>query len=282
MLNNIHLKLAASRAVRALGTLANRIPLPFHRWPVRVLGCRMQAHTLDRYAALWLWRTGKLERFGVASLDRFCRPGMSAVDVGANIGFYALQMARRVGDRGHVCAFEPDESNLESLKQNVRRNGFQGRVTCEGKALSGQTGEATLFRNPSHHGDHRIFAGDDRTAGDRIETVSADDYFPSGSTVDLVKIDVQWAELAVLRGMQRILEENPQCALLLEINAAHNTPPDSSPESVLDLLQSAGFVVASLEGMTVAGAALPSRDDILSELEHRPYVDVVALHKGRE
>lgn len=282
MFHNIHLRLAASRGIGALAAAANRAPVPFRRWTVRVLGCRMQAHTLDRYVALWLWRTGKLERFGVANLDRFCGAGMTGVDVGANVGFYTLQMARRVGAAGHVYAFEPDRGNLGSLEQNVQLNGYHDRVTCEGKALAGQTGEATLFLNPGHHGDHRIFAGKDRAGGDAIEAVRGDDYFSPGKVIDFIKIDVQGAEESVLRGMRRLLEENPRCALLLEINSAANMPPGSSPEAVLELLGSAGFAVAAVEGMPASADRLPAREDVLRELQHRPYVDVVALHRERK
>jgi len=279
MFRNIHIRLAASRLVRGLAVLANRIPLPYSHWPVTALGCRMTAHTLDRFAALWLWRTGRLEQFGVANLDRFCRPGMHAVDVGANVGFYTLQMAKRVGDGGHVYAFEPDAGNLASLRRNVQLNGFEKRVECEGSAVGASAGSVPLYRSASHHGDHRVFASDGRAPDDTVKMASLDAYFTAGFAVDLVKIDVQGAELEVLRGMERVLRENPRCVLLLEINSAANMPSGSSPGDVIDVLASSGFHVAAADGVAAEGAL--SKQSILSELDRRPYVDVVAVHESR-
>jgi FkbM family methyltransferase len=279
MTGDIHIRLAASRRIRALAAAANRIPLPLHRWVVPVLGCRMQAHTLDRHVALWLWRTGRLERFGIANLDRYCGPGTRALDVGANIGFYTLQMARRVGPRGHVYAFEPETGNFGSLERNIGLNGLGERVTCEKRAAAAETGRASLFVNPAHHGDHRVFAGEGLRPGETVEVVRLDDYFAPGSVIDLVKIDVQGAELYVLLGMRRLLAENPQCTLLLEINAGANMAPGASPEEVLRVLESAGFAVVSVQGAAPSGTTPPAPDTLLRALDDRPYVDVVARHR---
>ncbi|HEV7517126.1 MAG TPA: FkbM family methyltransferase, partial [Thermoanaerobaculia bacterium] len=57
-------------------------------------------------------------------LRRLLRPGFKAVDVGANIGYYLLFMARLIGERGSISCFEPEPENLAELTRNIRRNGL--------------------------------------------------------------------------------------------------------------------------------------------------------------
>src|SRR5262245_23763695 len=115
-------RLARSRLFRSLFRSLNRPRAHLRRWPLRVQGHPMSGHTLDRMAALILWKFGAIERPEIRFVMHVLRPGQTFVDVGANVGYYALLAARRVGEDGRVYAFEPDRENFESLVDNVRRN----------------------------------------------------------------------------------------------------------------------------------------------------------------
>lgn len=157
-------------------------------------------------------------------------PGDVAIDVGANIGIYTLAMARQVGSTGRVHAFEPYKENADLLGLNVVRNGYSGFVTLHRAAVADKAGTARLAINTHNAGMHRLA----KEGSAEVETVCLDDLF-AGQRVDFVKIDVEGAEVAVLRGMRGILAANPDISLLVEYNrsgleAFGNTPDEMFAE----------------------------------------------------
>lgn len=86
---------------------------------------------------------GQYEREIVGKLVRYCRPGMTVFDIGANAGYLTLLMAKLVGDSGHVHAFEPIPQNSEYLLETLRINGLRN-VTVHQVAVSDQRGEARM------------------------------------------------------------------------------------------------------------------------------------------
>ena len=86
---------------------------------------------LWRVSSIYLKETGTVEmiRQELREGDVFC-------DIGANIGLYSLMAAARVGDSGQVYSFEPLAANFASLVENIRRNGFAGRMTPFSLALT--------------------------------------------------------------------------------------------------------------------------------------------------
>jgi len=82
--------------------IINRVPFPLHHFPVTVNGHRMVARTLDRFFPLCFWKFGVFGDTEVDLLGRFCREGMSVLDIGANVGFHTLLFARSVGAGARV------------------------------------------------------------------------------------------------------------------------------------------------------------------------------------
>ena len=74
-----------------------------------------------------------------------------------------------------------------------------------------------------------------------IDVSRLDDIVPKGERVDVVKIDVEGAELAVLSGMTRIVAENPQVAIIAEYGPSHLRETDISPETWFAAFQDHGF-----------------------------------------
>ena len=75
-------------------SLLNRINFPFLEFPISISGMRMYAHSLDRYLALWIKKFNFTDAFDIKLIKNFCRPGMTTVDIGANIGFYSLMLSQ--------------------------------------------------------------------------------------------------------------------------------------------------------------------------------------------
>ena len=83
---------------------------------------------------------------------------MTAVDVGANLGYYTLLFAELVGPKGQVYAFEPVPYNASLLNRSVRANGYTN-VIAVAKAVSNATGATTLHLNAGNFGNHTIVSG---------------------------------------------------------------------------------------------------------------------------
>src|SRR5262249_36182110 len=152
---------------------------------------------------------GVYEPFETGLLQNQLRPGDVVVDVGANIGYYTLLFARCVGPRGRVFAFEPDQTNFDLLRRNVERNGYTN-VTLVRKAVAAQSGKLRLYLCEDNKGDHRTYDSHDGRPSLEIDAVSLDDYFAGErGSIALIKMDIQGAEEGALRGMRRLLADNP-------------------------------------------------------------------------
>jgi FkbM family methyltransferase len=178
------------------------------------------------------------------------RPGDVVYDVGANVGLYAVLLGKVVGERGHVIAFEPVRKHYCRLQENLALNGST-QVRSFQKALGDHAGEVKIWVGEvrgdrtgagavgcDDHGD------DDSQVADAVEG----DRFREAAKLPLpalVKIDVEGAEYAVLRGLQETLAQ-PACKLVMCEIHPQFLPGEVSPEGVLDLLRSLGFTQVEL------------------------------------
>jgi FkbM family methyltransferase len=160
----------------------------------------------DKIISPFIETHGIWEPTETAIVQRVIKKGDTVLDVGANIGYYAVLFSRLVGKEGKVVAFEPDVQNFAILERNLRTNHCTN-VTAHRVAVSDGTGEKQLFLSPDNKGDHRLFKTDGR-ATRRVPTVALDDLEALQCPIHYVKIDTQGSEPAVLSGMRRIVEEN--------------------------------------------------------------------------
>jgi FkbM family methyltransferase len=147
------------------------------------------------------------------------RPGAVFVDVGANIGYYAIQAYRRVGPAGRVLAFEPHPVTMAKLRRNVALSGAGGIELFE-VALSDRAGDATLFcPRAGHHGLSSL-RPQGRSGHDAytVRAARLDDLLPPDLTrLDLIKADAEGAEGLVFRGAEATVRRF-RPAVILELN----------------------------------------------------------------
>lgn len=129
-------------------------------------------------------------------------------DVGANVGFLTVIAAGLVGSGGSVVAFEPVARNAATVRRNAALNGF-GHIAVVEKAVSDHSGRESLVLARSLGGAALASADTppDPAGTEEVEVVSIDDIVGSGSVrpPSVVKIDVEGAEIEVLRGMESTL-----------------------------------------------------------------------------
>jgi len=212
---------------------------------IRVRGLEMYSNTPDRLLASFFWKTAILESYETQLLPHLVKPGMRVADVGANIGYYTLLMARQVGPTGEVLAFEPEPNNYRLLVKNAARNNFES-ITTVSKAVTDHTGRAILFINRGHRGDHRIYPGDEPRSAVEIEATTLDAYL-AGRSIDVVKMDIQGAEMLALKGMTATIALNPELIILTEFSPHHLRKCGTHPSAFLDALESAGFYLRIID-----------------------------------
>jgi len=163
-----------------------------------------------------IFLTGEFESTTTAVLKTILKPGDIAVDVGANIGYFSLLFSRCVGSSGHVFSYEPVPRLASILRSNAKLNGFD-QITFSNLALSDHEGRALFHIGPEDNsGLSSLRQPRGSTATLDVELARFDKIFSDAKDIALVKIDVEGAELAVLRGMEGYLR-NRRPYLLVEV-----------------------------------------------------------------
>ncbi len=172
------------------------------------IGCRLKQFEVPRSGVapyfLFPYVFGTHEREVIAWYRQYLREGMCVVDIGAYVGYHTIRFARLVGRTGKVVAFEPYSPSFEILKRNVQRAKLTN-VVLEQKAVSGQNGYVTLHIADSWAGNSLIKVDGRHNQGCQVEGVTLEDYFGGDETLDLVKIDAEGSELAILQGMRSLI-----------------------------------------------------------------------------
>ena len=134
-------------------------------------------------------------------LDRVLRPGMAVLDIGSNIGYYPLMELRLIGPGGTLHAIEPDPRNVELLQTNLALNGYDD-VPVKQAAVSDVSGTAPLFLSGQRNLNTLIDAGASHLSGKTVEVDTLTLKEARGDLrPDLIRMDVEGAEVAVLRGL---------------------------------------------------------------------------------
>jgi FkbM family methyltransferase len=134
------------------------------------------------------------------------RPGMTALDIGANVGAYSLLLGQWVGSGGAVFAFEPAPEAHDGLRRHIRLNGLDAIVTPI-RAAAGAASSTARFVVGVTAGESRLATSGDRTVTTVDVSVTTIDQFCAREhlTPDFIKIDVEGAELDVLRGARETI-----------------------------------------------------------------------------
>jgi len=155
----------------------------------------------------------------------FLKPGMVFFDVGANLGQYTLLAAQQVGPTGQVHSFEPSDRMFKELTFNVALNNFNDICKLNNWAVSDSIGRARLSCRQAGAevfgslGNQDWVDGYPVTGYKEVPTSTLDEYIRQQNIghVDLIKMDIEGAELLALRGGRRLLAESYAPVIVLEM-----------------------------------------------------------------
>jgi FkbM family methyltransferase len=192
-----------------------------------------------------LFITGRYEPNEFHLLRAILRPCMVFVDVGANIGLYSLFAARRIGEQGKALAIEPSVREFAQLRRNLELNGI-AQVQALEVAVSDCPGEADLLVAPAERSGHNTLGGfaydTPLDHKERVRTERLDDIVAAQRLlrVDVIKMDIEGAELAALRGAASTLQQF-RPLLLIEVSPRSLERQGTSSERLLEHLAAAGY-----------------------------------------
>lgn len=186
-------------------------------------------------------------------IERLVRPGMVVVDVGANIGYFSLLAARKVGSQGKVYAFEPHPDNYALLVKNIQANNYTNIVALQ-KAVSNTSGTLRLFGSSTNHGRHSLEPSNVLNLVNEVEVeaITLDEYLQQvvkSQQVDLLKIDVEGAEQMVIEGGRAILEAAAPI-ILMEFWPRGLRNLGGDPLELLEIFDQAGYTISVIEEWT--------------------------------
>ncbi len=164
---------------------------------------------------------------------KLVRPGMRALDIGANYGVYAATLAALTGPAGRVVAFEPARSVAAALRRSAIHNRLPW-LQVVGLALSDRNGVAVLGGNASE----LMSLGGDPARGEAVETVTLDSWTQQNDpgAIDFVKIDAEGAEAQIVAGAREFFTRQ-------------------SPLVMLEVRRDATFDMTALEALQALGYA---------------------------
>lgn len=224
-----------------------------------------------------IFLTGYYEPNEFVYLNKFLKPGMTFIDVGANIGLYTLFAAKKVGDQGTVLGIEPSDREFQRLKAHVELNSLSNARLLQVAVSSSRTEAELLVATEKHSGHNTLGAfGYDCVMAQGKEWVHVerlDDIVQQEGLqrVDVIKMDIEGAEFLALQGAEETLAQfHP--TMLLELSDRTLKHQGCSSEQVWDFLTQSGYRIYVLDGNT--GLPVPAQRS-----DYFDWTDIIAVHE---
>lgn len=227
--SNVSYSSSTGRLLRwLLSWIPSQAVVPILQGPLRGMRWIVGAQT----HGMWL---GSYEILVQNTLANNLKPGQVFYDVGANVGFYTLFGAKYVMPEGKVFAFEPLPRNLAYLNKHITLNSL-GDITVVPCAVSNYNGDS-YFQIVGNSTSHLAEAGQLK-----VKVITLDGYVSDcGFPPDVVKVDIEGAEIEFLEGAKQCLSENRPIIVL----AVHS---EQIYRRMFDLMRSLGYRIETLQG----------------------------------
>lgn len=243
---------------------------------VEVHGQKMYVNAADEPLGRSLITTGAYEKTETEIFRSVVRPGMTVVDIGANVGYYTLIAASLVGASGSVYAFEPEPANYALLVRNIEANGFRN-VMASQEAISNRSGSMKLYIDSRNFGNRSFSRENILHDGGSVDvkTASLDGLLASRTIVneiDVIKIDAQGAEGFIVDGAKQILrDQKPKIFMEFEPEMLRNN--GTEPLGLLEELKHYGYSVKLID---IEREELRAADavQLIEECKRNGYVDL--------
>ena len=196
---------------------------------------------------------GYFEEEMLDSFMSYLKPGMTFVDIGANIGQHTLFVSRVVGPTGNVISFEPIPHLYEQIKRSTEANAMTN-ISLFNLGCGDRESRETLYINKANIGASSIVASlkDSKEEQITIHIIKAEDKLLTYKKIDLIKIDVEGYEYQALLGLEKIIERDKPVLFIEYTPTFYKRSSNDSTTNdgirLLSLLEKYGYKIKDLEG----------------------------------
>lgn len=198
---------------------------------------------LDEWIQQQIYFLGTWDRRGLNFLRNYLKKDDVFIDVGANIGAYSLVASKIVGKGGRIHSFEPVTKVFERFGENIRLNNMTN-ITANQKAVYNTSDIISIFvSSVENAGMSSVFHHDSESGIiEKVQAITIDDYVDKMNLqrVNMIKIDIEGAELFALQGMQNTLKKFRPITII-EISEDVLKNSNQSGLEVSDFMKSMGY-----------------------------------------
>ena len=171
------------------------------------------------------------------------RPGDCVIDLGANIGIFTLQASRLVGPEGRVYSFEPSPREFVRLLKHIELNGCTNVVPIASGVADSVRDEVFHLAWMGNPGQNSLFAPPNVERSVRCSFGPLGSFIPEDllSKVKLIKIDVEGAEVAVLKGAASIMPKLTNAVFVVEVVEGNLSRCGERPASIYSFFAAHGY-----------------------------------------
>lgn len=198
---------------------------------------------IDKHIFLY----GVYEPFMLDIISKYLKPGMTYIDIGANIGQHSMYAASIVGENGKIYAYEPIPKIYEQLLASSKVNKYDTIINAYNYALGEKDSKELLNVSKDIGGSSLVNnTGDTEEKIEVIIKKGNDDLF-NLSKIDMVKIDVEGYELEVLHGIKESLIKHHPIILLEYSGEFYKKNTHNNGTKILTLLIECGYTLYDIE-----------------------------------
>jgi len=193
-------------------------------------------------------------RATLAVID-YLRKGMICIDIGANLGYYALLEARKVEDTGYVYAIEPVKKNAETLEKSIKINKFKnikvyqlaiGSDNCDGEIFIHSKSNLCMINSP------KLKERDGNIGISKTKILTLDSFckIENINRIDLLRMDVEGYEAEIIKGMGKAVKLMPKGAMMfIEIHPKHMQNMKLA-KKMIDIIKAYGFKMGATQNIS--------------------------------
>lgn len=210
---------------------------------------------------------GYMEPGTIKAFKQLIKPGMNVVDVGANIGVFTLVAARQLELNGNVFSFEPTPRTYKILNENIQINGLleTNIIKTYNMAVMDEEKEVDFAIYFDNCGHNTLVPKDIKDQTIKVKTTSLDQCLGEIEKIDLIKIDVEGSEFLVFKGMQKIINDNPNLKIVIEFAPIHLARFNVDCDSFLDTITASGFKIRKIDEIT-GNLIETSKKELINEI----------------
>ncbi len=210
----------------------------------KIQGSKMLLDLNDLGISRELALYGVHEKNSTAEVKRIITPGMRILEVGANVGYYALLETKLAGPSGRLYAIEPSPYNFETLKKNIAYNEIRNAYLHQ--AAFGEKNSKTIFYVYDKSNLSSFIKRDDmgmECTEVEVDVITLDDFL-SNKEVDFIRMDVEGYEKEILKGSEKALAEGRRPKyFFIEVHSELLHKKGSSAREIVEFLQSHGYEI---------------------------------------